>query len=202
MFYSDIVLKAKDYVKKILLSHNIDKEHWYYYHNLNHTLDVFQRASYLAKKEWLNEDLQELIQLSALFHDTWFIEQYDNNEPIWAKIAENFFKDNKFPEDKIDIIKNIILATIPTKQPLSHLEEIIKDADIDNLWRDDFFEKNNDLYKEIKNTKKMDIDNKKWLENSLSFIENCNFYTETSQKERAEQFTNNIEKLKENLKNL
>ena len=200
MFLSNIVLKAKEYVKLFLV--NIDEKHWYYYHNLGHTLDVFERASYLAKKEWLNEELIELIQIAALFHDTWFKKQYDKNEVIWAQIAEEFLKENNFPEDKIDIVKNIILATIPTKEPMSHLEEIIKDADMDNLWREDFIDKNENLYKELKIIKKLYINKKTWLENTLKLLQNHKFYTETEIQERFEQFEQYKKELENRLKNI
>jgi len=200
MFQSNIVLKAKGYVKLFLV--NIDEKHWYYYHNLGHTLDVFERTSYLVYKEWLNEELQELVQIAALFHDTWFKKQYDKNEIIWTQIAEEFLKENNFPEDKIDIIKNIILATIPTKEPMSHLEEMIKDADMDNLWREDFLDKNENLYKELKMIKKLDINEKTWLEDTLKLLQNYKFYTETEIQERSEQFEQNKKELKNKLKNL
>jgi len=200
MFYSNIVLIAKDYVKNILL--DIDEKHWYFYHNLWHTLDVFQRASYLTKKEGLNEELQEIIQLSALFHDTWFIKRYDDNEIIWANIAENFLKQNFFPQDKIDIVKNLILTTILARNPLSHLENIIKDADMDNLWRDDFLDKNNDLLKEFNQIKKVNIKKKFWLEDFLNLLENHKFYTNTQIVERQAQFEKNKKEIKKRLQNI
>lgn len=202
MFYSDIVLKAKDYVKKLLLSNNIDKEHWYLYHNLWHTLDVFERTSYLAEKEWLNEELQEMMQLAALFHDTWFSKQYDKNEPIWAQIAEDFLKENNIPVDKIDIIKNIILATIFWREPLSHLEEIIKDADMDNLWREDYCTGCKVIKEELKIFKDTKIDQKVWLEHCFDLLKNYKFYTQTSKKERMEWIKQNIKRVKDKLKNM
>jgi hypothetical protein len=38
-----------------------------------------------------------------------------------------------YPDDKIKIIQNIILATAPATGPTTLLEKIIKDADMDNL---------------------------------------------------------------------
>jgi HD superfamily phosphodiesterase len=96
-------------------------------------LSVFDRASYLALNEGLDEEMQEIIQLAALFHDTGFVKQYDKNEPIGAQIAEKWLKEQNYPEDKIDIIKQIILATELNSPTLNKLEEIIKDADMDNL---------------------------------------------------------------------
>jgi hypothetical protein len=43
--------------------------------------------------------------------------------------------------DKIKIIEELIIATIYTRTPQNILESIIRDADTDNLGRDDFFDK-------------------------------------------------------------
>jgi hypothetical protein len=38
-----------------------------------------------------------------------------------------------YPEEKIDQIQKLILITNPNRKPKNIYEEIIKDADIDNL---------------------------------------------------------------------
>ncbi|MFZ5341021.1 MAG: hypothetical protein ACOZBL_00115 [Patescibacteria group bacterium] len=54
-----------------------------------------------------------------------------------------------FPEEKIYTIKQIILATIPFRKPSNLLEQIIKDADLDNLGRDDCSHRSDCLRKEL-----------------------------------------------------
>jgi len=196
---SAIVLQAKEYVSELLSSL---KEKWYEYHNLDHTLSVYKRASYLAIQEWLDEELQEIMQLSALFHDTWFIKQYDNNEPIWVEIAEEWLKQQNYPEDKIDIIKQVILATILWSNTNTKLEQIIKDADMDNLWRSDFFEVWISLRNELKNIKNIEFSDKERYETVSPYILNFNFFTETQKKERNKKLEENKKKLKEIIENL
>ena len=191
--YSDIVLKAKDYVSNLLK--DLDSK-WYKFHNLKHTLSVFERASYLANMEWLDEELQEIVQLAALFHDTWFLQQYDKNEPIWASSAEKWLKEQWYPEDKIDIVKQIILATELGSPTLTKLEEIIKDADMDNLWRDDFFELEVALREELKNIKWIEFTDKERYDRISSYIQNFHFFTETQKKERDKKLEENKEELK------
>ena len=195
--YSNIVLKAKEYVKDLLSSLNKNK---YRFHNIDHTISVFERASYLAIQEWLDEELQEIVQLAALFHDTWFIKQYDENEVIWAEIAEKWLKENSYPDDKIEIVKNTILATILWKQPTNKLEEIIKDADMDNLWRDDFCKLWKALREEILNIKGNKFSDIQWYENTLKLP--FNFYTQTQKKERNKKLEENKKKLEEKIKSL
>jgi uncharacterized protein len=129
MLYTDIVIEAKKYVNTILISLED-----MYYHQYDHTLEVLERSTYLSEKEGLSKDEIEMMQLAALFHDTGFIIQYDHNEPIGAKFASNFLKTFLYPNDKIKTIERIILATDPQyTEPKDIYEEIIKDADIDNL---------------------------------------------------------------------
>jgi HD superfamily phosphodiesterase len=59
----------------------------YPYHNINHTLDVYNRAAYLCDRELVNQDEKNDILLAALFHDTGFARRYEANEAIGAEIA-------------------------------------------------------------------------------------------------------------------
>ena len=198
--YSEIVLKAKDYVSELLAPL---KEKGYEFHNLDHTLDVFERATYLWLKEWLDEEMLEMLQLAALFHDTGFIKQYDNNEEIWAQIAEEWLKSQNYPQDKIEIVKRIILATIPFfNSPESIACKIIKDADLDNLWRKDCFENTKKLKQEILNIKWDCLEECSWCNNVKDFILNHSFYTKTQQEERGKQLEENKKLLKEKINDL
>ena len=200
--YTDLVLKAKDYITYLLNKHDINEYNGYYFHNLKHSLDVFQTASYLAIKEWLDEDLKELVELAALFHDAGFIKQYDNNEELWAKIAEKFLKENNYPEDKIDLVKQTILATKLGANITNKLEAIIKDADLSNMWRDDFFDLEKALRKEIKERKWIKFTDKQRYERVSSYVLPFEFYTNTFQKERKEKLQENKKKLTELVNNV
>jgi HD superfamily phosphodiesterase len=75
-----------------------------------------------------------MIGLAGIFHDTGYIIQYNDNEVIGAKIAQNYLKSILYPNDKIKLIEKIILATdIDYTEPKNIYEKIIKDADLDNL---------------------------------------------------------------------
>ena len=80
-----ILLKAKRYVNKLLVP--LER---HYYHSYNHAVEVMERAIYLWEKEWLSCSDLEILGLAWLFHDTGFVIQYDNNEQIWSKIAQNY----------------------------------------------------------------------------------------------------------------
>ena len=194
---SKIINSVAKYVNKLLLP--LDN---HYYHHYDHALDVMERAVYLWKKENVSSDDLELLSISALFHDTGFVIQYDDNEIIWAKIARNFLKTILYPEEKIQKIEEIILATRPSyKTPKNILESIIKDADLDNLGRDDFFEKWDKLKKELETIKDIKIKEPDWHHSSLDILYD-EYYTETQKKERWDKRLENSKKIKSMMEEL
>lgn len=189
MFHNkDIVAEAKKYVNTILIS--LDDM---YYHQYSHTLDVVERAVYLWYKENLPSEDIELLELAALFHDTGFIVQYEHNEPIWAKFASNFLKTYLYPNDKIATIERIILATDPNyTEPKDIFEKIIKDADVDNLGRDDFFEQWSRVKSEVEVLKNIKIKDPEWHHAMLDVLYKNKFYTKTQIEERQQKKEANI----------
>ena len=175
----------------------------YYFHQFEHALDVKNRAVELATKEWLNKQQIEILAIASLFHDSWFIIQYDNNEYIGAKIARNYLKSILYPENKIKIVERLIIATKPDyKKPIDILEEIIIDSDLDNLWRDDFFEKENNLKREIETIKKIKLKKPEWHHATLDLLNSYSYFSKVQRKERSEKKKENTEKLKEMIEEL
>lgn len=190
---SKIIKNVVNYVNNLIFP--LEK---HYYHQYTHSQEVMERALYIWEKEWLNNEDLEILVIASLFHDTGFIVQYDNNEIIWAKIAKNFLKSILYPDEKIKKVEDIIIATmIDYKEPKNILEKIIKDADLDYLWRESlyFYEKLNNLKKEledIKNIKISDLESKKW---TISFLQNHKYYTKTQKDERDKQKIKNLKNL-------
>lgn len=193
-----VIQRAMNYVNQLLIS--LEN---HYYHQYDHALDVMQRAVYLSKKEWLNDEEIEIISLAALFHDTGFIIQYDKNEPIGAKIAQNYLKMMMYDDKKIKLIEEIILATDPDyKEPKNIYEKIIKDADLDNLWRQDFWDKTNNLNKELEAIKKIKLKDPNWKHWVIEFLAEHKYYTKTQQYERNHSKEENKKRLEEMVKQI
>lgn len=171
----------------------------HYYHHYEHALNVMERAQYIWKKEWVSDEEIELLTIAALFHDTWFVIEYDENEIFGAKIAKNYLTTVLYPEDKIKIVEELILVTNPSQTPKNKLEEILKDADMDNLWRDDFFDINEKLKKERETIKRIKIKDPDWHHASLDLVQGHRFYTPTQIQERNDKLQKNLEKLKEKM---
>lgn len=190
-----VLQKAKKYVNKLLVP--LEK---HYYHSYKHAIEVMERSIYLWEKEWLSNDDLEVIWLAWLFHDTGFIIQYDKNEPIWAKIAQNYLKSILYPEDKIQLIERMILATDPDyKKPKDIYESIIKDADMDNLGRKDFFEKSNSLKKELEVIKNIKIKDPDWNHWSVDLLKEHFYATLTQQNERDRIKSENLKQMMKEL---
>jgi len=190
-----ILLHAMQYVNKLL----IPLEN-HYYHSYDHAIEVMHRAMYLAEKEGLSYEDKEMLGLAGLFHDTGFVIQYDKNEPFWAKIAKNYLKTILYPEDRIEKIHSLILATDPDyKEGQDIYEQIIKDADMDNLWRDDFLSRANDLKKEreiIQHIKKNDA---QWTHGVVQILKEYKYDTNTQKIERNSKKEENLNKMLEEL---
>lgn len=192
----DIIKNAKKYVNMLLSPLNK-----HYYHSYEHSIDVMQRSVYLAEQEGLSADDIEMLALAGLFHDTWFIIKYDKNEPIWAKIAKNYLKSISYPNDRIKKIEQIILATDPDyKTPKDIYEKIIKDADMDNLWRDDFEKKSNDIKRELETVKKIKIKDPEWRHSLVELLLEHKYNTESQKKDRNIKKQENLNKMIKELK--
>ncbi|MFA5916868.1 MAG: HD domain-containing protein [Candidatus Gracilibacteria bacterium] len=187
-----IIIDSKKYVNSILMPlENL------YYHQYEHALDVMTRAVYLGEKEGLTNEEIEILALTGIFHDTGFTIQYENNEYIGAKIAQNFLKSKFYSIEKIEKIEKLILATNPNySTPINILEKIIKDSDLDSLGRDDFFDKSDKLKRELETIKKIKIKDPDWHHSSLDFLWNHGYFTETQKNERSEKKKENEEMLK------
>lgn len=165
------------------------------YHNPDHTLDPFYgviaMVNFYAEQEGVSEIERELLSIASAFHDTGFLEQDKNNEPIGARIAGEVLPEIGYTPQEIYIIQNGILATAVPTNPKSLLEMIICDADVDNLGRKDFFEKNELVRKEL------GIDDVlAWYKNSIKFLENHKYYTKSACRLRDKKKQENIELLK------
>lgn len=171
----------------------------YTYHNPHHTESVFSRAAYLAMAEWVEwEDLEDL-QVAALFHDTGFTVQYEKNEYFGARIAREWLEKEGHPEERIRKIEGIIMATVLFSKPKTHLEEIIQDADLDNIGtKEEFFYSQNYL-KEIRTIGGVDMPDCSYWQFVYTLLTKYKFHTKTAKKERHDQQMRDVEHMEKYL---
>jgi predicted metal-dependent HD superfamily phosphohydrolase len=169
------------------------------YHDADHTLHptkgVVAVANRLAVQEKVPEKDRELVVTAAYFHDAGFIREYVKNEPIAARMAGRILKLIGYDPEEIRTIQSLILATDPNIQPKTHLEKIIRDADLDNLGREDFFEMDEKL-RQGELSKGGEVNNDSaWRKRTIEFMENHEYYTESQRIVRNPGKKRNLEKL-------
>ena len=171
------------------------------YHDIHHTRDdVLPAARRLAKREGVEDEELFLLLTGALFHDTGFIEQYENNEPIGVRMAREILPKFKYTSYQINLISGIILATQMPQKPKGLLEQIMCDADLDSLGRDDFFI----LSMKLRTERCAFCDYisvKEWFQLQLDFLENHKYFTGTARMLRDEGKIRNTEEIREVLEN-
>lgn len=127
---------AKKYIlKKLQTELNPDLK----YHGISHTIDVFNSATVIAAMENINGKDLLLIQTASLYHDSGFIIKYKGHEEISVMIAQDVLPKYGYQPHDIDVISQMIMATRIPQTPCSLLDEILSDADLDYMGRDDFF---------------------------------------------------------------
>lgn len=173
------------------------------YHEGGHTLDpklgVAAMTNKYALMEEVPDDKREVLVAAAYNHDLGFVERYAKNEPIGARIAGEIMPACGYKPDEVKVAQDLILITDPTKQPTNQLEMIIRDADVDNLGRADFFEKNEAVFRELVARGIISDDKLEWYMNSLKFVTGHQFYTESAKGLRGEQKQRNIDALTERI---
>ena len=89
----------------------------------------------------------------------------------------------------------MILSTDLDREPKTHVEKILCDADLDNLGREDFFKLDGKL-REGRRARGLDVsDDAKWYQGTLEIIKKHQYYTESQKKLRKKGKQKNLKRL-------
>ncbi len=196
LFSSINYMKAERFIMKLLEKKLSPKLH---YHSIAHTRDVTKAAERIALMEGVRGEDLFLLQTAATYHDAGFVERYEANEPIGVRMARDILPRYGYEPDQIDIVAGLIYATRIPHAPKSHLQEIICDADLDYLGRDDFHEIADKLRIELREHGKINSD-RMWDEIQVKFLTQHKYFTRSAIKLRQEKKEKHIEEIKEKLK--
>jgi uncharacterized protein len=170
-----------------------------YYHGLSHTTeDVVLAVEKFAKGEGIKGESLDLLLTAAWFHDLGFIEARADHEAVGARIASEVLPGFGYSEEQIQTVKGIIMATVVPQSPKTILEEIMADADLDVLGRDDFMVRNNNLRRELAFFGQEFTDTQ-WFSGQLKFLESHTYFTTTARTLRDAGQVENVAKLKKKL---
>jgi hypothetical protein len=170
------------------------------YHNFEHTSKVVEAVNEIAIGENISEDDLEVLLLAAWFHDTGFIQGYDNHEEKSKAIAHKFLIENGIAKDKIDRVFSLIGATKMPQNPTNKFEEIICDADLFHLGEENFKEKGNLLRTERENLSGKSLTDIEWLKENVNFLGNHKYFTDYAFNKLNAQKTQNWVKIQKELK--
>jgi len=154
------------------------------YHNVGHTREVLANVERIAKEEGIEDERTLLLmKLAALFHDTGFIYVYKDHEEKSLEFAKAELKDYNISKEEMDILGGMIMATKIPQNPKNHLQQIICDADLDYLGRDDFDIISSNLKKEVLLFGIAQTE-AEWEERQINFIESHRYFTESCRRGR------------------
>ncbi len=171
-----------------------------FYHSINHVEDVFQAAVVLAKLEGIKDEDFQLLKIAVLFHDSGFMVHAKEHEATGCNIVRENLPFFGYSQEQIERICGMIMATKIPQSPHNLLEEIICDADLDYLGRDDYDSISNNLFKEINVNSKLDEDS--WLKLQISFLETHHYYTASAIRMRKKMKEDKLMSLKQKLAGL
>lgn len=153
------------------------------YHNIEHTNDVIKHSEKIAIEEGITPENIFLLKVAALYHDSGFLETYKGHEAVGCRYAKADLPAFGFSHAELDIICGLIMATKVPQTPLTLMERIICDADLDYLGRTDFFPVSNNLFLELK-ARDMITTEKEWNLRQVNFFRQHHYFTATNKKLR------------------
>jgi uncharacterized protein len=170
------------------------------YHSISHTRDdVAQAAERLARMEGLDEETILLLRTAAIFHDVGYIEHPEDHERASILTAGEILPRFGYSPEQIKRIQAMIQATKLPQTPHNREEEVLADADLDTLGREDFFTLSLHLRNELA-ARGQQFDEAHWYARQLDFLSSHHYWTVSAHKLRDAGKEKNIAELKRLLK--
>lgn len=147
------------------------------FHSVEHTIEVYTYTKTIAQyEEVFGSDLEPIL-IAALFHDTGMAETYVDHEEQSVEYATKYLTDLDYPEEKIQIVTNCILATKLPQTPKTQAEKIICDADMYHLGIESYIFRNERLRAEWKTFFNQEYSDEEWYAINMEFLKNQHYHT-------------------------
>jgi predicted metal-dependent HD superfamily phosphohydrolase len=167
----------------------------YYYHDVRHTLDVIEQSQTIGKLEGVSLRELEILKIAALFHDTGFLKVRTGHEQASVDFFQNIGGLNTLTYEECDAITGCIIATHMPQKPKNQLEQILCDADVDYLGREDFSLIAENLFLEMSACGEMS-DRITWDNLQIKFLEGHRYHTASNQKRRNYKKEENLNEVR------
>lgn len=168
------------------------------YHSVAHVLDVYEAVNRYTTAANITGDDAIMLQTAALFHDSGFTVKADGHEEESCNIARDVLPGYGYNPNQIDAICGMIMATRIPQTPKTHLEEILADADLDYLGREDFAEIADRLFTELKHQGIVNDENE-WNKMQVAFFEAHHYFTAQAALWRNALKQQNLNTIKSNI---
>jgi exopolyphosphatase/pppGpp-phosphohydrolase len=146
--------------------------------------------------EKISEYDSMLLQTAVLFHDSGFTIQSKDHEELGCKIVRESLPIFGYTPEEIASICGMIMATKIPQTPTNIMEQIICDADLDYLGRDDFWEIGYNLYKELEIYGIL-TDERDWNKLQLKFLNAHQYFTYSAKSIRKEKKDAHTKRIKD-----
>ena len=166
------------------------------YHSVSHVKDVYDSAKRIARGEGIKGDDLTLLLTAVLYHDSGFMSGSKNHEETGCTIARESLPGFDYTHEQIERICGMIMATKIPQTPYNILEEIIADADLDYLGREDFWSIGNRLFTELQMYGILQHEDE-WNRLQVGFLEKHHYFTKTAiatRKEKKDEYLAQLKK--------
>jgi len=167
----------------------------YVYHSIGHTFDVHSAAQRLIGMEGIHEKGARLIEIAALYHDSGMLVRYKDHEAASAELASCFLPDFGFTEKEVSTINSLIMVTRLPQKASSLAEQILCDADLDYLGRDDFFIHSFELQNEWNRFEIRKTTLPEWLDIQIKFLSDHTYFTKSAASLRNRKKSENLKEI-------
>jgi exopolyphosphatase/pppGpp-phosphohydrolase len=166
------------------------------YHCVEHTLDVLEATRRLSDAENIDPGERKILETAALFHDAGMIIQYKDHESASVQIAREVLPGFGYSVNEVNEIEGLIMVTKLPQRPYNHHEQIICDADLDYLGRDDFYLHSFSLQLEWKVNNLRNTTLAEWLEIQVNFLSDHQYFTKSAIHLRNEKKLGHLEEIR------
>ena len=170
------------------------------YHTYKHTTDTVTEARILGEMHQLPPEQMEILLLAAWLHDTGYVNTYEGHEENSAQIAATFLREQNYAEAKIELITECITSSRIEDKTTELLANILLDADLSNLGKENFEATAELLRVEWEIFLNRFYTDVEWAQHQLDFLQRHQFRTEAGRQRFAAQWERNIQKQRDKLR--
>lgn len=165
------------------------------YHSLAHTRDdVVPAAERLAALEGVDGEDLLLLRTAAYYHDIGFVERREDHESAGIRIIREVLPGFGYSSEQVETVCDLVATTRLPQTPHNLVEQILADADLDMLGREDYWIRNEDLRREWRSFG-LQLTDEEWYRNQLDFLSNHRYFTRAAHELRDATKQANIDRL-------